>query len=95
MAREENLEISNCPLCGSKHIYKLKVERTYVAKMRDPMYDLGERPEPGPEPVRVTRIFICPIKNKKFQALFVLYQTSSEDEEITQVTVEGVVEDET
>ena len=88
MAVEENLEITNCPLCGGKHIYKLKVERTYFNKMLT-VGDLRERPQP----VRVTRMFICPVKDKSFQASIVLYQTSSEETE--QVTVEGVVEDET
>jgi len=87
MSVEENLEIPNCPICGSTHIYRLKVERTYILELIT-ADDLRERPQP----VRVTRIFICPIKNEKFQASFVLYQTSRD--KIDQVTVEGVVEDE-
>jgi len=85
---DEKLEIPNCPICGDKHIYKLKVERTYVMKWLM-TNDLSE----SSQPVRVTRIFVCPVKNQKFQASFILYQISSD--KIKSVIVEGVIEDET
>lgn len=88
MTEEERLEISNCPLCGGKHIYKLEVERTFVLNMLT-KNDLRKRSQP----VRVTRIFICPVKNEKFQVTFRLYQTSNS--EIKNVTVRGVLQDET
>jgi transcription elongation factor Elf1 len=84
MAIEEKyIEIPNCPLCGSNHVYKLKVERTHFIKSLT-MDDLGEK-----QAVLITRIFTCPIKNRKFQATIVLYQ--SPGEKIEQVTVEGIV----
>ena len=88
MTEEKKIEINNCPLCGGKHIYKLKVERTFVLKAFT-MNDLREKSHQ----VRVTRIFICPVKNEKFQATFKLYQASSSV--IENVTVEGVLQDET
>ena len=83
MTEEQELEIPNCPICGGCHTYKLKVERTYVIKMMTAA-DLDERPKQK----RFTRIFVCPVKNEKFQASFVLYQTSSD--KIKSATVEGV-----
>jgi DNA-directed RNA polymerase subunit RPC12/RpoP len=83
---DEKLEI-NCPICGDKHIYKLKVEKTYVAKLLTTKH-LSK----SSQPVTVTRIFVCPVKNQKFQASFTLYQTSSD--KIKSVIVEGVIEGE-
>ena len=87
MKVEEKIEIPNCPICGGKHTYKLKVERTYVIE-RLTVNDLRERSQP----IKLTRIFVCPMKNEKFQASFILYQTSSS--EIDSVIVGGVIEDE-
>jgi len=85
---EVKIEIHNCPICGGKHTYDLKVERTVVLKAFT-MNDLKERPQP----VRLTQIFICPVKNKKFQATIKLYQDSSSI--IKSVKVKGVLQDET
>jgi len=41
-----------------------------------------------PKPKRVTRIFVCPVKNEKFQASFILYQTSNA--KIKSVRVKGI-----
>lgn len=84
---EEKLVIPECPICGGKHTYRLKVERTYIMKYLT-MIDLRETSQP----VRFTRIFVCPTKNEKFEASFILYQTSSDRIEL--VTVDGVIEDE-
>jgi hypothetical protein len=81
----EELEIPKCPICGGRHMYRLKVERTYFSQLKS-IISLRERSQP----VRITRIFMCPVKNEKFQASFVLYQTSSA--QIKSVTVGGVVE---
>jgi len=87
MEAEEKLKIP-CPFCrGQEHIYKLKVERTYVIEL---LTRNGLREEP--QPAKFTRIFVCPVKNEKFQATFRLYQTTSA--EIKSVTIGGVIEDE-
>lgn len=87
MGVEEKLEIPNCPICGREHTYKLKVERTYVIE-RLTLNDLREMSQP----IKLTRIFVCPRTNEKFQASFILHQTSST--EIKSVTIGGVIEDE-
>jgi hypothetical protein len=84
---EEKLEIPKCPICGEKHTYRLEVERTYIIKIFTDK-DLRE----APRPVKFTRIFICPTKNEKFQASFILYDSSND--RIKSVTVGGVIEDE-
>jgi hypothetical protein len=87
MDAEEKLKIP-CPFCrGQEHIYKLKVERTYVIELLT-RHNLRENSQPA----KFTRIFVCPVKNQKFQATFRLYQTTSA--EIKSVTVGGVTEDE-
>lgn len=87
MEAEEKLKIPDCPICGGEHIYKLKVERTYVIQ-RLATNDLTKNSQPA----SFTRIFVCPVKNQKFQATFRLYHTPSA--EIKSVTVGGVTEDE-
>lgn len=87
MKAEEKLNIHDRPICGGEHIYKLKVERTYVIQ-RLTTNDLTK----SSQPAKFTRIFVCPVKNQKFQATFRLYQTTSA--EIKSVTVGGVTEDE-
>lgn len=86
----EYLKIPKCPICGGMHKYKLNVERTYFFKKIE--MDGGNDLRIELQPVKLTRIFICPIKNEKFQASFVLYLPSID--EINQITVGGVVEDE-
>ena len=87
MEAEENLKIPDCPICRREHIYKLKVERTYVMEFltRNNLRDKSQ-------PASFTRIFVCPVKNEKFQATFRLYQNTSA--EIKSVTIGGVTEDE-
>jgi uncharacterized protein YbaR (Trm112 family) len=87
MEAEEKLKILDCPICRGEHTYKLKVERTYVIE-RLTTNDLTK----GSQPAKFTRIFVCPVKNQKFQATFRLYQTTSA--EIKSVTIGGVIEDE-
>jgi len=87
MEVEEKLKIPDCPICGGEHTYKLKVERTYVIE-RLTTNNLRERSQP----ISFTRIFVCPVKNEKFQASFRLFQTTSD--EIKSVTIGGVIEDE-
>lgn len=87
MEAEEKLKIPDCPICGGEHTYKLKVERTYVIE-KLATKDLTK----SSQPASFTRIFVCPVKNQKFQATFRLYQTTSA--EIKSVTIGGVTEDE-
>ena len=68
----ETITIDNCPLCTKMHIYKLKVERSYVMKNMT-LNDIYERERS----VRITRLFNCPEKNETFQASLTLYDTSS------------------
>lgn len=84
---EKELEIPNCPICGGEHTYKLKVERTAVCK-----WMTAADSEETTQPVKVTRIFTCPVKNEKFEGTFVLYQTSGS--EIKKVEVEGAIKNE-
>jgi hypothetical protein len=85
MARSETITISKCPICQGKHIYALQVERSVIIKMLT-MNDLNERARA----VNVTRIFVCPVKEKEFQATFALHDTSSD--RIKSVDVEGIAE---
>lgn len=84
---EEKLEIPKCPICGGKHTYKLRVERTFICKMV-----ITEELKERKRRVRFIRIFTCPVKGKKFQATFDLYQDP--EREIESVTIEGVIENE-
>lgn len=82
----EHLDIPNCPKCKDGHRYKLNVERSIVIKMLT-MSDMSEQPRP----VRITRLFTCPIKNEEFQASFILTDTSSS--RIKSVDVVGITND--
>ena len=88
---EEKVEISNCPICGGRHVYKLEVERDYVLHLHTSRV-IERLAKEQPKPKRVTRIFVCPVKNEKFQASFILYQTSNA--KIKSVRVKGVIENE-
>jgi hypothetical protein len=66
----ETISMTNCPLCGNKHTYKLDVERSMVIKM------LTALNEPH-RSVKMIRIFICPQKDKEYQATLTLYENSS------------------
>jgi len=81
----ETLTIKKCPMCPKgNHTYKLAVERTFVMKL---MTISSMKEEVKPQPRTFTRIFVCPETNKKFQALFTLFETS--DDRIESVKVEG------
>ena len=68
----ETTTISNCPVCGGKHTYSLKVERSIVFKMIT-LRDMQERPRR----VHFTRLFTCKKEPKDFQGTFILSDTSS------------------
>jgi hypothetical protein len=87
MGAEEKLKIPDCPICGGEHTYKLEVERTHVIEFLK-----RNNLRKSSQPASFTRIFVCPVKNQKFQATFRLYQTTSA--EIKSVTIGGVTEDE-
>lgn len=79
----EELEIPKCPLCGEKHIYKLKIDRSPIMKF------LTEHTLSNNMHWRTfTRIFVCPVKNEKFQATFKLYV----DNEVESITIEGLLD---
>jgi hypothetical protein len=67
--------IKTCPLCQQQHEYYLEVERSTVIKyfrIDDMSFD-----KELPEPISLTRIFLCPTQNEKFQASLNFFQTSS------------------
>jgi hypothetical protein len=86
MSGEDTVLISNCPLCKGSHTYQLDVERTYYSAFT-PSFSSRD----SPKLARFTRFFICPSKNKKFQASFELPVRFGSM--IKSVTVESVVED--
>ncbi|HDM8135453.1 TPA: hypothetical protein P0E15_005044 [Vibrio harveyi] len=60
---EEKLRII-CPLCTHKHEYCLDVDRTFV------LYHMTSEPDTSKRTVkRFKRVFVCPDKNEKFQAV--------------------------
>lgn len=79
----EHIEIPKCPKCHNRHNYRLEVDRSIVMKLIT-MEDLDE----PTRWVKVTRIFICPTKNEKFEARIRLADTSSN--RIKDVAVIGV-----
>jgi hypothetical protein len=68
----EIITIEKCPRCESSHRYRLAVQRSWVLK-RLTAADMRERARP----VKVTRLFTCPVTNDDYQASLVLYDTSS------------------
>ena len=79
----QELEIPKCPLCGEKHIYKLKIDRSPIIRLLT-----GHTLNDKRYWRTFTRIFICPVKNEKFQATFKLYV----DDEVESITIEGIVD---
>jgi len=64
MKGDEGEVVLDCPLCGQKHDYTLRIARQKIR------YDAGAYgPWYGKE---FTRIFVCPIKCEKFEATLVL-----------------------
>jgi len=78
--------IEKCPLCGGKHKYNLYVERSYVVKFMNTS-DLNEKKNP----VKVTRIFVCPTKKNEFQGTITLYE--SEYNRIKSVNIVEIEDD--
>lgn len=67
--QQENINISNCPVCGHAHTYSLKITRSLVMTMRVA--------DEKPHKVQMTRLFICPIRETEFQATFAISETLS------------------
>lgn len=82
----DTVNIANCPHCSGAHIYKLEVERACIMKMMTSA-DAYEQPRK----VKITRIFICPIKNEQYQGTFYLCDTSSDRIENVSVIGLGIV----
>lgn len=87
----ERLEIPCCPICGSKHIYKLTFKKITVFYDTKAIFRKNIL-EDKPQLVRFTLILVCPVKNEKFQASLKLYQEPSS--KIESVKIKGVIEDE-
>ena len=68
----EIVSIRNCPHCRATHYYKLEVERTILMKWMG-SFDTPEQPRT----VKVTRLFVCPVKHEQYQGTFYLQDTSS------------------
>jgi len=69
---KETIEIEGCTHCGGTHTYTLEVERAVIIKMMT-VSDMSERCRS----VKVTRLFVCPVKKEQYQATFYLEDTSS------------------
>jgi hypothetical protein len=82
---KETVEIERC-ICGGAHTYTLEVDRAILIKIVT-MSDMSERPRS----VKITRLFVCPVKKEQFQATFYLEDTSSS--RIKDVRVVGLAGD--
>ena len=82
----ETVVIEECTHCGRTHTYALEVERVVFIKMLT-MSDMSERPRS----VKLTRLFVCPVKNEQYQATF--YLEDSSPNRIKEVTVIGLAGD--
>ncbi len=81
---KEIIEIHDCPHCGGIHRYWLEVRRPMIIKMLTDTRGSSQR-------VKITRLFICPVKGEHYQATFYLHDSTSEG--IENVTVLGLVEE--
>jgi hypothetical protein len=78
MAKQlETITIPKCPICGKSHTYVLQVRRS-------PSLAMSELNEVSRE-VTITRLFVCPIEDREFQASFVLHE--KQDSSITSVEI--------
>lgn len=82
----ETITINQCPLCGRSHTYNLEVEHSFVIKML-----MANETRERPKPVKITRIFYCPVKNSEYQGRLTMYETS--DRQIRNVTVKGIADE--
>lgn len=94
MTLKEKFEIPNCPICGGKHTHillKYKIikllKSKHAYKLKDKIIKLlkGNSLRERPRLERITHIFVCPVKNEKFQVSFKLYQESNNKIEIESV----------
>jgi len=69
----EIVGIRNCPHCQGTHYYKLEVERTILMKWMSSSDTLEQ-----PRNVKITRLFVCPVKHEQYQGTFYLQDTSSD-----------------
>lgn len=76
--QDATITIPQCPLCETRHTYKLKITRTLVMQID------GED-EPGRD-VPLTRVFTCPVKNQDFEATFVIHETPTSHVTSVEVT---------
>lgn len=94
MTLKEKFEIPDCPICGGKHPHMLlkfkiiklrKSKHTY--KLKDKIIKMlkgnGLRERPRSE--IITHVFVCPVKNEKFQVSFKFYKESNNKIEIVSV----------
>jgi hypothetical protein len=73
MDEDEKLELT-CPLCGKEHTYTLDVDRSFVL-FQMTITALGSSKKTAKQ---FKRIFFCPDKNKKFQAIIKMSEGSGE-----------------
>ena len=82
---EEIVFVEACPQCKGRHTYMLAVERAVRLKVPS----LTKKRE-KPSSVEVTQVFVCPLKERPFDATFYLQDTSFD--RIKSVRVIGVAE---
>jgi hypothetical protein len=83
---EETVLVEMCPHCQGEHVYRLNVER--AVRLRVP--SLSKKRE-QPSSVKVTQVFVCPLKNQQYEVSFYLQDRSSD--RIRAVSVIGLVEE--
>jgi hypothetical protein len=85
----EHIDISTCPKGKDRHRYKLDVERSLVMKFMG--FGAGFGAPERLRPVKFTRFFTCPVRNKEFEASFILRDDSGS--RIRGVQVAGIAND--
>ena len=70
---KETVCIQNCPHCRGVHTYTLEVERAIVIQVLT-----THKKHEKPSRVKVTQLFVCPLRNEQYQASFYLQDTSSD-----------------
>jgi hypothetical protein len=71
MTEQQSIELM-CPLCGSRHPYRLNVAYAVVHGYEQ----RGRRPAAQPSERRFRRYFVCPSKSERFVATVVLEETA-------------------
>jgi len=79
---EEELTIDYCPICRKSHTYKLEVNRSLFMKMITAT-EIHEKPKAR----RFTRLFNCPETSRRFEARFILYESS--DDKIKSINIKN------